>query len=341
MSVPGPTIRIGRDPSMTLVIDSDLVSRQHADIEVKSGRAVVRDFGGPNGTFLNGRRVGSAELQPGDTLHFADRGFRWTGDGLEPLGQAQSEDGGLSRGRLGGITVALSVVAAVLLVVAVVATRPAPTQQIAAEQDTRWGAEDLFGQPVDLGEFIEHVRSSTFMIQCGAGGGSGVAVDIGTPREGTWTVLTNHHVVAQCISTGSTVQVAGRDFTVRAPVIAHDRDRDIAVIEIQRRVPVLPLSRAPIAGQWVIAVGNPGIGETTFRETVTFGRVTNLLDEDVVLTDAAINPGNSGGPLVNARGEVIGLNTAKLVGSFDNTGFVHGWPMACVKAIKCFATTWK
>jgi S1-C subfamily serine protease len=341
MSISDAKIRIGRDPSMTLVIDSDLVSRQHADIELDSGRAVVRDFGGPNGTFLNGRRVGSAELQPGDTLHFADRGFRWTGEVLEPLEQTLSERNRLASSRSGTLVVGLSVVAATLLVVAVVATRPTPTPPLAADQGSRWGAEDLFGQPADLGEFIEHVRSSTFAVQCGGGSGSGVAVAIGTPREGTWTVLTNHHVVEQCISTGSTVEVAGRDFVVRAAVTAHDRDRDIAVIELQRRVPVLPLSGAPVAGQWAIAVGNPGIGETTFRETVTFGRVTNLLAEDVVLTDAAINPGNSGGPLVNARGEVIGLNTAKLVGSFDNTGFVHGWPMACVKAVKCSSSSWK
>jgi S1-C subfamily serine protease len=326
---------------MTLVIDSDLISRQHADIELMSGRAVVRDRGGPNGTFLNGRRVGSAELVPGDTLHFADRGFRWTGDGLEPLGHTQSQRGWLSRSRLGGVTVALIVGVAVLGAV-VLLFRLSPSSPTEVDElSTRWVSEDLFGQPTDLGGFIEHIRSSTFGIRCGAGGGSGVAVNIGASRDGTWTVLTNHHVVEDCLSTGSPVQVVGRDFSIFATVVAHDRERDIAVIELPRRVPTLPLAGAPIAGQWAMAVGNPGIGGVTFRETVTFGRVTNLLEQNVVLTDAAINPGNSGGPLVNARGEVIGLNTAKLVGSFDNTGFVHGWPMACVKAVKCSSSAWE
>lgn len=340
MALPASAIRIGRDPSMTVVVDSDLVSRRHAEIEFSSGKAVVHDHGGPNGTFLNGRRIGSAELQSGDTLHFANRGFRWTGEALTPLEPASSPLLAPFRSRRGKRALAVGLVAVGMSVAALLATRPASAPSPAADGATRWGAEDLFGQPADLGDFIEHIRSSTFGIQCGAGGGSGVAVDIGLPASGTWTVLTNHHVVEQCLLSGSPVQIVGRDFSVYVPVVAHDRERDIAVLELPRRVPTLLPASLPIAGQWAMAVGNPGIGDVTFRETVTFGRVTNLLDDFVVLTDAAINPGNSGGPLVNARGEVIGLNTAKLVGSFDNTGFVHGWPMACAKALKCPQRLW-
>lgn len=325
---------------MTVVVDSDLVSRQHASIEFSSGRAVIHDHGGPNGTFLNGRRIGSAELQPGDTLHFADRGFRWTGERLQLLESANSSAVMPILGSRGQRAAAVGLLALGLLAVTLLVTRPALAPVPSADEASRWGTEDLFGQPADLGDFIEYIRSSTFGIQCGAGSGSGVAVDIGTPAASTWIVLTNHHVVEQCLANGSPVKIVGRDFSVYVPVVAHDRERDIAVLELARRVPTLRLASSPIAGQWAMAVGNPGIGDVTFRETVTFGRVTNLLDGFVVLTDAAINPGNSGGPLVNARGEVIGLNTAKLVGSFDNTGFVHGWPMACAKALKCAQRLW-
>lgn len=340
MALPGSTIHVGRDPSMTVVIDSDLVSRRHAAIEFASGGVVVRDHGGPNGTFLNGRRVVTAQLQPGDTLHFADKGFRWTGEQLESLEQATSLRNRSLFARRDTRVFAAGVLAFGLALSALFLVRPASAPAPSADGAARWGAEDLFGQPADLGDFIEHIRSSTFGIRCGAGGGSGIATDIGTPDSGTWTVLTNHHVVERCLATDSPVQVVGRDFSVYARVIAHDQKRDIAVLELTRRVPTLPLSSAPMAGQWAMAVGNPGTGEVTYRETVTFGRVTNLLEDYVVLTDAAINPGNSGGPLVNARGEVIGLNTAKLVGPFDNTGFVHGWPMACENAIRCPRSLW-
>ena len=132
-------------------------------------------------------------------------------------------------------------------------------------------------------------------------------------------ILTNSHVVdgAQRI----TVTLAdGHD--VPGEVVGEDPDTDVAVV----RVPTQPGQQLPAAalgdsdhlqvGQLVVAIGSP-IG---LQSTVTAGIISALhrtlpgyggrLIEDIIQTDAAVNPGNSGGPLVNARGEVVGINVA-------------------------------
>ncbi|MEM9450160.1 MAG: HhoA/HhoB/HtrA family serine endopeptidase [Cyanobacteria bacterium P01_E01_bin.6] len=143
------------------------------------------------------------------------------------------------------------------------------------------------------------------------GQGSGFIVD------GTGIVLTNAHVV----SGADTVTVNLRDGrTFQGEVKGADDTLDLAVVKIEGDdLPVAPLgnSERVKVGDWAIAVGNP-LG---LDNTVTLGIVSTLNRSssqvgipdkriDFIQTDAAINPGNSGGPLLNERGEVIGINTA-------------------------------
>ena len=148
--------------------------------------------------------------------------------------------------------------------------------------------------------------------------GSGVIVGEGG------VILTNNHVVQDA----SEVRVTLSDKReLRAKVIGTDPKTDIAVIKIEAKgLPFVALgdSTKVRVGEFALAIGNPfGIGQTaTFGIISAVGRSNvHIADyEDFIQTDAAINPGNSGGALVNAKGDLIGINTAILSRSGGNQG---------------------
>ena len=153
------------------------------------------------------------------------------------------------------------------------------------------------------------------------------------PRRGAGTgflidadghILTNHHVIADADRIIVRL-MDGR--TLRAEPVGSDPDTDIALIKVESDRPlphaVLGDSATLRVGEWVLAIGNP----LAYEHTVTVGVVSfigrKLFDSSrdrYIQTDAAINFGNSGGPLINARGEVIGINAA-ISSRASNIGF--------------------
>src|SRR5215471_7964602 len=158
-------------------------------------------------------------------------------------------------------------------------------------------------------------------------------------------ILTNNHVVADADKV--TVTLFDKR-TFEAKVVGRDPTTDVAVVKIDdKNLPTISLgddSKARV-GQWVLAIGNP----LTLDFTVTAGivsakgrKATGLLNPngqnpyaitDYIQTDAAINPGNSGGPLLNIRGEVIGINSAIASGTGRYEGYGFAIPITLAKQV--------
>jgi S1-C subfamily serine protease len=154
--------------------------------------------------------------------------------------------------------------------------------------------------------------------QRGAQGGVGSGIVISPDG----LVLTNNHVVGSARE----IRLSNSEGLVTdARVLGVDADTDLALVraDTDGKLPAATLGDSKLLrrGQLVVAIGNP-LG---FEFTVTAGVVSALgrsiravsgrMIEDVIQTDAALNPGNSGGPLVSSRGEVIGINTAVIMGA--------------------------
>lgn len=181
-------------------------------------------------------------------------------------------------------------------------------------------------------------RSQTQRVVPGLGSGFIVRSD--------GVIVTNAHVVANA----SRISVMRRDGTVdAAEVLGTDEINDIAVLRIKRTgLPVATLgnSSAVVIGEWAIAIGNPygfvlGNSEPTVTAGVISGVGRNLVARtegptanfDLIQTDASINPGNSGGPLLNADGEVIGVNTSIYSPSGGSVGIGFAIPINRVRRV--------
>jgi len=149
-------------------------------------------------------------------------------------------------------------------------------------------------------------------------------------------IVTNNHVVDGASEIKVTMS-DGRNFTAR--VVGRDPKTDVALIKIDgHNLPVVPLgdTTAVQVGEPVMAIGNPfGLEQTVTTGIVSAtGRVIGEGPyDDFIQTDAAINPGNSGGPLINARGQAIGINSAILSQSGGSVGVGFAIPVTLAKNV--------
>lgn len=181
----------------------------------------------------------------------------------------------------------------------------------------------------------ERLRASTVTIDAGEATGSGFVVG-----KEHW-VITNAHVVAAAAERGVEVRFVHGE-PARARVLGVDPDHDLVVMEVPgaRAVKALPLgdsSRVRV-GETVLAFGSPyGLAGTLTQGIVSARRDLDELwavpVRQVIQTDAPINPGNSGGPLVNRKGQVVGVNTAILSRGGSATGIGFAMPVSYVRAL--------
>ena len=165
------------------------------------------------------------------------------------------------------------------------------------------------------------------------GQGSGFIID----KEGH--ILTNYHVIANAREVEVTLHNKKK---YKATVIGRDRSHDLAVIQIKAPgliAATLGDSKSLVVGQKVFAIGNPfGLNGTMTRGIISSVRPIRTPEgaeiDEAIQTDAAINPGNSGGPLLNSRGEVIGINSMIATGgSNQSAGIGFAIPINAAKAV--------
>ena len=210
------------------------------------------------------------------------------------------------------------------------------SQQSSNELNDFFGGDDFFRrffgpdqQPPQRQPRPETVRAA----------GTGFVIDA------SGLILTNNHVVEEA----SKIEVDffgddDRDGFYEARVLGRDPLTDSALLELVERpeweLPVATFgdSSQMAPGDWVVAIGNP----FSLGHTVTVGvisaigrpfRATRGRDTEMLQTDAAINPGNSGGPLLNIRGEVVGMNTAIVSDRMSNVGIGFAVPINTVRSL--------
>jgi S1-C subfamily serine protease len=341
-------LHVGRDSDCEIVLDDADVSGEHASLKSLGEVAEIRDLGSDSGTLVNGERIKRPTLlQPGDEFQVGSSVFTLVATSpaaaigpTPPPPAAAGGSGGWWRSRSRATKGAIMGGAIVVLVGVVVAILASG------------GSSD----PLSGSEIAEAGKPSTLLIVGRSrgvsplSGSSGSILDAGS----AWVydadrglLVTNAHVVQN-----AAILQAGFDSTslTHATIVGVDAKHDLAVL----RVPPgdLPgLKTLPVAatesveqGATVYALGFPGNGnsESDFLKTpfqATAGTISTLNDQATVSydafeqeendnagllltglyqTDTAVNPGNSGGPLVNDRGELVGVNVAGGAGQNQN-----------------------
>ena len=324
-------ITIGRSEESTIQIQDPTVSNHHAIIEERDDRFWIVDLKSSNGTFVNGRRITETVIVENDVIHFGTNKKVFAYRTLHDQDPTQIVESGRDsdsreKSNTSSIRKLIGVALVVVAVVAIVVTR-------SGSDKTETTDSDIYDKPINISNLIATTRPATASLYCSDAeyeySGSGWPLKTASLGESPsrTLIITNFHVIEDC--NPGTLTVTTGAGTMNAEVMAVDIDADLATLSTNLDLnPFKVATEAPI-GSWVMAVGNPlGV-----EGNVTFGTIT-AQQEGYFITDAAINEGNSGGPLFNSRGEVVGINVAKIEDS-DNIGLAIPLLNLCNKLVKC------
>ncbi|HLD04929.1 MAG TPA: trypsin-like peptidase domain-containing protein [Candidatus Nanoarchaeia archaeon] len=176
---------------------------------------------------------------------------------------------------------------------------------------------DIKLESADFSEIIQDVVKSVVSVQSAGDSGSGVVLD------DNGYIITNNHVVGSGI-TAKVIDYNGKAYT--ANVIRRDVERDLLILKLDNSgLPKLTMGDSTLVrvGEKVLAVGNPAGLKFSVSEGIV-SAINRKIDNSgvsFIQTDTPINPGSSGGPLLNKKGEVIGINAKKYQG-YEGLGFV-------------------
>jgi S1-C subfamily serine protease len=309
---------IGRSRRSTLRIDDESVSANHARLERRGETFWICDASSTNGTYLNGRRVGEAQLSGGDTVRFGDAEFVFEGNQLVSAGQRlprkSDPDPVTNRSRPNSrLTLTKASIVAVFVAVFLVALLLVPR----GNPDNNLGLARATVLVVVLDDDDE---------LCGFGSGFLV--------RDSQTVATNHHVIASVIQSvpgeldcknlaiGISDESGLRvDRFLSAQVLMSDEKTDVALLKLldleDKELRPIPIANGePRLGDAIRIFGYPGIGGVSL--TVTDGFLGGIDESESVplyKTAAQIAGGNSGGPVVDTNGRVVGIAAARYADS--------------------------
>jgi hypothetical protein len=179
----------------------------------------------------------------------------------------------------------------------------------------------LYQEPRDLAGLVENAKAATLEIWCDHGlddygyAGSGWQLEI----ESNLYLITNGHVIEDCIDQG-TIFVYDQEKQLHVTEVLgyqyfsdFDSDFDVAVLRGRDIAPALRLAREePEAGHWTMIVGWPSLHDEAYQ-SVAIGAVTGVMRDRTIVSDAQSQRGMSGGPVLNSRGEVVGVHYAATI----------------------------
>ena len=326
---------VGRSDTCDLVISHESVSSRHCEIKTENNVHTIIDLNSTNGTFVNGERIRTKVLNEGDQVNLGLVAFEFKKGKLhrrkeqeistkQPLNKVASSTRPKKDSQTTRVLVTLVAVGAIAVTAFLLLSNNEQNNSDVAETD-------LFQPPDNIETQINNARSAVIGVLCGNDLGTGWPLEI----NGETIVVTNHHVIESCTTTDQTValDIAGKE--MQGVVQAWDEENDLASITTNEQLAGMSTAGPPKIGHWVMAVGNP----FGLNRSVNFGTVSNL-EATRIITDAAINPGNSGGPLINANGQVVGINSAAVTDS-ENIGVAVLLKQLCEKVVSCADNQWE
>ncbi len=310
-------LTIGRNADNDIVMPDEFVSGRHAVLcFTDRGEVVVQDLASTNGIFVNNLKLDSARLNPGDSLHIARSPLQWTDYDISPAKYPRKGKKTPKSNRWFILTA--SIVAGVLLLVAgwFVGVKTGIFKGRATESIP----SDTMPNFSNLNELVKYAEKAVFLIESDNGSGKPIAYGTGFFVSSSGIGITNAHVLRG----GTTWKIKTSDGQMHpiSVIMKINNIYDYAIFKVisDESFYSLRISGTPAdKGQDIVVLGNPEGIESTLTKGIVSGLKGGTEEELIegnfssgnsyLMIDVAISHGSSGSPVMNMKGEVIGIAT--------------------------------